>query len=286
MVALFALATVATAACGDANDAPGNTASGTDDGSAHDPATGADASANTGRDASTANDGSLTNDGSTSNDADVTDASSTDAANSDASVTLDAGTDAASTIDASASDTFFSTGYCPGTTITNAQLISHFPPASTTTVLTTVTMLGRQRECQDVTGCLGWTVSTELPFFHIEYSNHYSFDRPVTIAVPATGKLVLSNPGQFTQLTIDLDATPDFDSNLVLPGAQAAGFQTTLAGEAIQLGGWSSGGGTYLWFYTRAMTASCVIAIEDGRVYHPANDGTYTEYEASIFGTY
>lgn len=176
--------------------------------------------------------------------------------------------------------------WCSGPTITHAQLLARYEPATTTALLSNIVLDARQRECQDQTGCRAWEVSSSVPFYRIDWTSGpgYSFSSPTPVAVPANGaaRLSVSKP----EIDLTLDSVAGFHTNLTLPNGSAAGFQTDIGGAPVQVGSWSSNTGSYLWFWNRAVTNTCLYASSTGRVYHSPGPGTYTEYEAVVYARY
>lgn len=214
-------------------------------------------------------------DGSTTGD----DASSTGANDAGTTATTDAGPDASATGPAP-----FDVSWCPGAAITQQQVLAIFPPAATSATLATVTLAARQRNCQDQTGCQGWTPSTTLPLYAIQWNgNGFDFNGPTDITVPASGTAVCTVPGPNCTATVGPFTALVYSSTQ--QQVTAWGVSPDVNGAQAQVGNWSPDpSGDYLEWGQVTTTASCLWGTEDGRVYGAS--GTYVEYQLVLYATY
>jgi hypothetical protein len=176
---------------------------------------------------------------------------------------------------------------CPGAPITYAQLLSKFAPAASTAVLGKLVMDARQRACQDQTGCAEWQPASSVPFYRVQYTSAYQFFDARALAVPAAATATLSATTSSVGLRIALDGVALEVGNSVQRSASTADFRLnglTLDGKLVQVGGWSSNSGTFLWFYQDKITNDCLFTTSTGRVY--GANGAYTEYQVVFHGTY
>src|SRR5687767_8244576 len=64
----------------------------------------------------------------------------------------------------------FDASWCPGATITEAQVLGRFAPAATMATLGNVTLDARKRACQDQTGCAAYQSVTSVPLYKINWT--------------------------------------------------------------------------------------------------------------------
>lgn len=185
--------------------------------------------------------------------------------------------------DAPAITTPWDISWCPGAQITQQQVLAIFQPAATSATLGTVTLDAQQRACQDQTGCQGWTSTTTVPLYDIHWTGSgFDFISGADIAVPATGTATCTVPGPNCTVTIGAVTSG------VYPPSQGSflwSVSPSLSGTQAQVGNWSSDpSGDYITWGTTTTTATCLFGTENGRVY--GSNGTYTEYQMVIFGSY
>lgn len=209
---------------------------------------------------------------------------------SDASDDPDAASsgDAAMNVDAPpAVPSPFDVSWCPGSTITEPQVLARFAPAATMATLGNVTLDARKRACQDQTGCAAWAPVTSVPLYRINWTGSgFTFINPTDVAVPQHGVATCVVPGPRCSLAIDVVTSvvwPHEGSNTSFMW----GVSPRIAGAQVQVGSWSPNpSGSYLnWGNgTVTTTNTCLFGTLSGRLY--SSGGQYTEYQMVIFGAY
>jgi hypothetical protein len=186
--------------------------------------------------------------------------------------------------DAPATTAPFDVSWCPGSAITQNQVLGIFAPAATTATLATVTLDARQRNCQDQTGCQAWTPSTTLPLYAIQWNgNGFNFNGPTNITVPATGTATCTVPGPSCTATVGPFSALVYSSTP--QQVTSWGVSPSVNGQQAQVGSWSPDpSGDYLEWGSVTTTASCLFGTENGRVYGAG--GTYVEYQLVLYATY
>ena len=186
--------------------------------------------------------------------------------------------------DAPATTAPFDISWCPGSAITQTQVLGIFPPAATSATLATVTLDAQQRNCQDQTGCEGWTPTTTLPLYAIQWNgNGFNFNGPTNITVPATGTATCTVPGPSCTATVGPFSALVYSSTP--QQVTSWGVSPRVNGQQAQVGSWSPDpSGEYLEWGGVTTTASCLFGTENGRVYGAS--GTYVEYQLVLYATY
>jgi hypothetical protein len=181
----------------------------------------------------------------------------------------------------------FDVAWCPGSTITEAQVLSRFAPAASTATLGNVTLDARKRACQDQTGCQPYVATSSVPLHKITWTGSgFTFPLGADVAVPQHGVATCVVPGPRCSLTIDVVTTvvwPHEGSNTNF----LWGVSPRIAGAQVQVGNWSPNpSGTYLNWGSGTVTTtnSCLFGTLSGRVY--STGGQYTEYQMVIWGQY
>ena len=167
--------------------------------------------------------------------------------------------------------------------MTSQQILALFAPAATTATMGSVTLDAQQRQCQDQTGCQGWTPTTTLPLYDIQWTGDgFDFVNPTSITVPASGTATCTVPGPNCTVTVGpvtSSVYPPYSSDFNWAVSPSVG------GEQAQVGNWSSDpSGDYVEWGPTTTTATCLFGTENGRIYGAS--GTYTEYEMVIYGQY
>jgi len=259
----------------DAGGSDGATGPGSDGGaSIKDGASGGEGGSSTGPDGGTTSRGG---DGGASSEA---------GASGDSGTTGDSGSMGApdASPDAPATTAPFDISWCPGSAITQTQVLGIFAPAATSATLATVTLDAQQRNCQDQTGCQGWTATTTLPLYAIQWNgNGFNFNGPTNINVPATGTATCTVPGPSCTATVGPFSALVYSSTP--QQVTSWGVSPSVNGQQAQVGSWSPDpSGDYLEWGGVTTTASCLFGTENGRVY--AGSGTYVEYQLVLYATY
>ncbi len=183
----------------------------------------------------------------------------------------------------------FDPTWCSGPAITRSQILSKFAPAATEASLGRVTLEGRQRECQDQTGCQAWNASTKLPFYTVTYgSNGYYTSNPVDVSVPASGPINLTVGSSSVAIAIGLDNSSfSLGSSTNMTDTPSFDFRMPrLNNASVEVGSWLSSPGNYQSFYQKNITDSCLQALSSGKVYAATGNGQYTEYTVSLHAQY
>jgi hypothetical protein len=174
--------------------------------------------------------------------------------------------------------------WCPGAAITESQVLAIFAPAATSATLATVTLDARQRQCQDQTGCQGWTASTTLPLYAIVWNGSgFNFTGPTNIAVPATGTAVCTVPGPTCTATVGPLTALVYSTTTqqITPW----GVSPDVNGSQAQVGNWSQDpSGNYVEYGGATTASSCLFGTENGRVY--GTSGLYTEYQMVLYAQF
>lgn len=171
---------------------------------------------------------------------------------------------------------------CPGGAIQSSDLLSRFAPAATTTTFGTVWVDARQRQCQDQTGCQGWTASSVVDLYRIAWSgNGFTFPAASTVAVPSSGTITCTVPGPSCKLTVGA-----MTSNVYPPEqGRPLGITPRVAGSQVQVGNWSpSPQGNYIQYTSSVVAPSCLWGSMSGRVYGAS--GTYVETQMIVWGAF
>ncbi len=177
----------------------------------------------------------------------------------------------------------FDISWCPGAEVSEQQILAIFAPAATSATLGSVTLDAQQRQCQDQTGCQGWTPTTTLPLYDIQWTgNGFAFDNPTSVTVPASGTAACTVPGPVCTVTVG-----PVSSGVYPPysGDFNWSVSPSVNGEQAQVGDWSSDpSGDYIEWGATTTTSTCLFGTENGRIY--GANSTYTEYQMVIYGQY
>jgi hypothetical protein len=230
-----------------------------------------------------AGEGGVGSDSGPAGDSGAPDSSSSDGPAAEGGNAGDAasGTDASN--DAPIVTSPFDVSWCPGAEVTSQQILALFAPAATSATMGSVTLDARQRQCQDQTGCQGWTPATSVPLYDIQWTgNGFAFVSPTDVTVPASGTATCTVPGPQCTVTVGPVTSgiyPPYDSSFMWA------VSPSLNGQQAQVGDWSSDpSGDYIEFGATTTTSSCLFGTENGRIYGAS--GTYTEYQMVIYGQY
>ncbi len=179
----------------------------------------------------------------------------------------------------------FDISWCPGAQITSDQVLSRFAPAATMATLGTVTIDARKRQCQDQTGCLGWTAATTVPLFRINWTgNGFTFINETDVAVPQVGTTTCTVPGPSCSLAAGPVGTNIYPHDVSNPSF-LWGVSPRISGSQVQVGSWSPNpSGSYLEWGQVTTTNTCLFGTTSGRIY--GTSGQYTEYQMVIYGLY
>jgi len=216
-------------------------------------------------------------------DGGTSDSSTSDGATADGASAADGASGSDAQGDGPSITSPFDISWCPGAQVTSQQILALFAPAATSATMGSVTLDAQQRQCQDQTGCQGWTPSTSLPLYDIQWTgNGFAFDNPTDVTVPASGTATCTVPGPQCTVTVGPVTSsiyPPYDSNFNWT------VSPSLNGTQAQVGDWSPDpSGDYLEWGPTTTTSSCLFGTENGRIYGAS--GTYTEYEMVIYGQY
>lgn len=93
---------------------------------------------------------------------------------------------------------------CTGPLLSKAQILAKMAPSTTTARLGTLTIVARERLCNELTGCLAWQPATRVPVSfperygpNLEYDGVGSASLPVPVSAPVDVNLLVSSSQDF-----------------------------------------------------------------------------------------
>jgi hypothetical protein len=157
------------------------------------------------------------------------------------------------------SGTIFDADWCTGPAMTKAQILARVPTGATRGRLGSLEIVGRERSCNELTGCLAWQPSTSVP---ISFAERYG----VSLEYTGVGTASLPVP---VQRTVDIDlivaSSVDFEPRLspfAWSEAGTSGWRFNLTAKSSFA--WDQADGIYAYANGRSGPLGYAPVVGDG----------------------